>query len=98
MKKEVKSNPYNDYEPIISDSKKRLYIFKQYQKPTLRTLIKHSNMENLILLVNGVGLLLMITVLVIGHMIKGYDWKPLALLYIPLIPFVLTLVKQLDEK
>ena len=98
MKKEVKSNPYHDYEPIISDSKKRLYIFKQYQKPTLRTLIKHSNMENLILLVNGVGLLLMITVLVIGHMIKGYDWKPLALLYIPLIPFVLTLVKQLDEK
>ena len=55
-------------------------------------------MENLILLVNGVGLLLMITVLVIGHMIKGYDWKPLALLYVPLIPFVLTLVKQLDEK
>ena len=97
MKKENKSNPYHDYEPIISDLEQRIHIFKKHQKPSFKSLVRNSRTNNLMQLILGVVMLFIITILVIAHIIKGYNWLPIALLFIPTIPFVLTLVRQLEE-
>ena len=42
-------------------------------------------------------LLILWTALIISHIIKGYNWLPLTLVYLGLIPFALSTHRQLDE-
>ena len=68
------------------DRKVRINIFKQFRKP-----------YNVWYAFASTLLLIFWTALVISHIIKGYNWLPLTLVYLGLIPFALSTHRQLDE-
>ena len=68
------------------DRKVRINIFKQFRKPYDVWYAFGSTL-----------LLILWTALVISHIIKGYNWLPLTLVYLGLIPFALSTHRQLDE-
>ena len=73
-------------EDLKFDRKVRIIIFKQFRKP-----------YDVWYAFASIIILILWTALVISHIIKGYNWLPLTLVYLGLIPFALSTHRQLDE-
>ena len=67
------------------DRKVRINIFKQFRRP-----------YNVWYTTIGVVMLIIWTAIIISHIIKGLNWFPLTFVYIGLIPFVLSVMRELE--